>query len=186
MDAVLALLLDRHESLARMVRRAIEQLSVEQFGYAPGPDAPPIGWHLWHIARWADRFQASIAAPDAPAEIWTTESLAEAYGLDAAALGILQLGMGMGVEDAQAVPSTIGRERFAVYQERVLAALGAAIASCDPARLLSPRPSIREYAEVNGVLQYAAPQESTLLADILFYLTHSSRHLGNVEALRGL
>jgi hypothetical protein len=46
--------------------------------------------------------------------------------------------------------------------------------------------SIREYGMVDGVLQYAPPQQSTLFADILFHLTHSSRHLGSVEALRGL
>jgi DinB superfamily len=23
------------------------------------PTVPPIGWHLWHIARWTDRLQAT-------------------------------------------------------------------------------------------------------------------------------
>ena len=38
----------------------------------------------------------------------------------------------------------------------------------------------------DGVMQYAPAQESTLFADIMFHLTHSSRHLGSIEALRGL
>ena len=40
-----------HEALLRVT----EELTPEQFCWLPGPEAPPIGWHLWHIARWADR-----------------------------------------------------------------------------------------------------------------------------------
>lgn len=186
MHAVMAQLVQQHAGLAASLRRTLSSLTPAQFAEAPGETAPPAGWHLWHVVRWADRFQAGLASPGAPAEIWTSEKLAAAWGLDPEALGVLELGMGMDAAVARALPSMAGQERFGRYQERVLDAAHAAITARDPEELLAPRMSIREYAVVDGVLRYAPPQESTLLADILFHLTHANRHIGNVEALRGL
>ena len=186
MDTVLELLLRQNTSLAGMLRRTLETLTDEQYIRPPAATAPPIGWHLWHIARWADRFQAILTDPESPIEIWASDHLAESFGLDPAELGILQLGMAMDATKAQALPAAIGRRCFETYLDRVLDALRAAIAETDAATLLAPRLSIREYATVNGVIQYAPAQESTLFADILFHLTHSGRHLGSIEALRGL
>ena len=87
---------------------------------------------------------------------------------------------------AQSLPSAIGKQRFASYLGAVLDALQEAVAGIDPQTLLAARMSIREYAIVDGIARYAPAQKSTLFADLLFHLSHSSRHLGNVEALRGL
>ncbi len=186
MDGVLELLRKQHDSFGGMLRRTVENLTEAQFTRVPGESAPPIGWHLWHIARWGDRFQATLADRDAPAEIWVTDGLPEVCGLDPAELGVLQLGMGMDAAQAQALPAAIGKQRFQTYLDRVVDALDAALAASDAEMLLAPRLSIREYGMVDGVPQYAPAQESTLFADILFHLMHSSRHLGSVEALRGL
>ena len=169
-----------------MLRRTVDSLTEEQFSRAPGETAPPIGWHLWHIARWGDRFQATFIDREAPPEIWTTEHLAEARGLEPTELGVLQLGMGMDPAKAQALPVILGKQGFNTYLERVLDALYEQITRSDPSTLLSPRMSIREYADVGGTIQYAPAQESTLFADVLFHLTHSGRHLGSIEALKGL
>jgi hypothetical protein len=186
MEAVLQHLVRQDESLARMLRRTLAGLSDEQFTHTPGESAPPIGWHLWHIARWADRFQATLIDRDAPPEIWTSEGIAESCGLEPDELGILQLCMSMDTTKARALPEVIGRQRFDVYLDTVLDALHEHISASDPATLLAPRMSIREYADVNGTIEYAPAQKSTLFADILFHLTHSGRHLGSIEALRGL
>ena len=37
-----------------------EALTKNQLSQKPGPTSPPIGWHLWHASRWADRLQASF------------------------------------------------------------------------------------------------------------------------------
>ena len=39
-----------------------EALTDEEFSRQPGPTSPPIGWHIWHTSRWADRFQGSLRA----------------------------------------------------------------------------------------------------------------------------
>ena len=186
MDGVLEHLKRSLEMQAGMLRRTLDGLSDQEFAQAPGETAPPIGWHLWHIARWGDRFQATLRDRESPREIWVSEGLAEASGLAIDDLGVLQLGMGMDAKKAQRLPVAIGKERFRQYQDSVLAGLAAAVDGSDAAELLSPRLSMREYGVVNGVPQYAPAQESTLLADILFHLTHSGRHLGSVDALRGL
>ena len=186
MDAVLEQILRSLDSQAGMLRRTLDGMKEEQFARSPGETAPPMGWHVWHVARWGDRFQATLANRDAPVEIWVSEHMSEACGFSPDDLGILELGMGMEASKAQALPAAIGKQRFESYLERVLEALRAAIDGSEPATLLAPRMSIREYATVNGAIQYAPSQESTLFADVMFHLTHSSRHLGSVEALRGL
>ena len=36
-----------------------DELTGAQLARRITPTATPAGWHLWHIARWADRLQAS-------------------------------------------------------------------------------------------------------------------------------
>jgi hypothetical protein len=39
---------------------SIADVDDESFRRRPGANAPSIGFHLWHIARWADLFQALL------------------------------------------------------------------------------------------------------------------------------
>jgi hypothetical protein len=95
------------------------------------PTATPAGWHLWHIARWADVLQASHPnrrfSPDVPwdrsRQIWAIDKLASHWGLQAERLGILEVAAGARVP--------VG-------------------------------------------------------ADLMFHVTHANRHLGMIEALRGV
>jgi len=60
-----------------------EDLTDEQIARQPSSTVPPIGWHLFHIARAADRLQASFAIASTEAdqysvlhhEIWVVENL---------------------------------------------------------------------------------------------------------------
>ena len=45
-----------HQAILRLV----EDISDEMLAKPPSATAPPIGWHVFHIARWADRLQASL------------------------------------------------------------------------------------------------------------------------------
>src|SRR5215212_774017 len=39
-----------------------EDLTEAQFGFQlPNSTAPSIAWHVWHVARWADRLQAGLS-----------------------------------------------------------------------------------------------------------------------------
>jgi len=39
---------------------------------------------------------------------------------------------------------------------------------------------------VYGVMRPAAAPETTYIADLMFHIVHANRHLGMIEALRGL
>src|SRR5688572_23661771 len=80
------------------VLNAVVGLTPEQLDRRFGPTAPPLGWHLWHVARWADRFQASFtprgdgntSEPSNPnRDIWHIEELAATWKLDPGKLGVL-------------------------------------------------------------------------------------------------
>ena len=76
----------------RLMLKAVEPLTEEEFVQPPSASAPPIGWHVWHTARWADRVQASLprssdadaAEPQPANDIWTNEKLAGVWQVDAA------------------------------------------------------------------------------------------------------
>jgi uncharacterized damage-inducible protein DinB len=69
---------------------ALRDVTDATFRKRPGTRAPSIGFHLWHIARWADRFQAwfpgsagGLAWLGPNDEIWIRDDLARVWGLTA-------------------------------------------------------------------------------------------------------
>ena len=38
----------------------VQDMSDEMLAKQPGETAPPMGWHIFHIARWADRFASQF------------------------------------------------------------------------------------------------------------------------------
>ena len=158
--------------------------------------APPIGWHLWHITRWADRIQAtfpnhSFGAThrwDPGRQIWFRERLAERWGLEAAALGILQAGAGMTDEAAARLPARIPGEGLQAYARQAFGALDDIVKGLGARDLAEGRNSVMEFTmDATGVRATETPgAETTVAADLAFHLSHASRHLGSIEALRGL
>jgi hypothetical protein len=60
------------------------------------PASPPIGFHIWHMARGTDRIQTQLRrlleSPEAE-EIWHRQQLADLWGLEARSLGHAETGM---------------------------------------------------------------------------------------------
>jgi hypothetical protein len=72
------------------------------------------------------------------------------------------------------------------YARRTFSAAEQALVPLTDADLLAVRPSIQEY-RIEGKEIYAAPaKESTHLGVILFHFSHTTRHVGMLEGLRGL
>ena len=69
----------------RALIKITEDLSEEQFARRRSAEAPPVGWHLFHVARLADRLQANFRSemsdrnysPNLPGQIWAEEDLAD-------------------------------------------------------------------------------------------------------------
>jgi hypothetical protein len=86
-----------HEQVLKLANR----LSDEQLAWRLNVHTPSISFHLWHIARWADRLQARIPdmSPEMTerlgqvAEIWETEKLTGSWEIAVSALGYGDTGM---------------------------------------------------------------------------------------------
>lgn len=157
-----------------------EDLSDEQLRWSPGALAPSIAFHLWHTARWADLLQAWMREmTDAlkerlgpGGEIWEAERLAEQWGLDASALGHASTGMGMD-DDASAALPLPPKERLLDYARRAFGAMDEAVAAVDD-----------EGLSESCTDQYG--QRTSVGSAVLSHVAHVNRHLGMMEALRGV
>src|SRR5205823_6603303 len=94
-----------------------------------GPHAPAMRFHLWHLARWADKVQSSLTGltPDLQqrleptAELWATESLAARWGLTPGQLGDGDTGMGLDDDLSAALPLP-DRDELIAYARLAFAA----------------------------------------------------------------
>jgi len=161
-----------------LILAATRDLTAAQAATPPGPHAPTIGFHLWHIARWADIVQAHLhnmgAASDTPPiqEIWERDGLVEEWGLGGVDLGYRATGMG--VPDAAAQRLTLPANHILQdYATRTFAAAETAVLAVDDERFNTPG------CDPLG-------RESTVGGAVLNHLLHLGRHLGMIEALRGV
>jgi len=193
-DSIAQALVDRIQCAHRWLLAATTPLSGETLCRHFGPTAPPIGWHLWHISRWADRVQASLPRssdaegylPNPNNGIWEREAMAAEWDLDPGTLGMLEDGSGMTHEDAAALPRKIGKPALVDYATRVFAGFDAALAEWTLEEMQATRASVMEYVIRDGKVYKAPGKETTLAADLGFHRLHANRHLGMIEALRDL
>ena len=88
---------ERRQTHQRVLALAAD-LTDDQLRWRPDLHAPGIGFHIWHLARWADHDRQIIGGGD---QIWRTQKLAARWGLEGADLGPVATGMGMGDEAAE-------------------------------------------------------------------------------------
>ena len=51
MQSLISEVISRVHMSHTLLLEITEKLTEAQFCWEPGPEAPPIGWHLWHMAR---------------------------------------------------------------------------------------------------------------------------------------
>jgi len=158
---------------------AAQACTEDELAWQPGPTSPPIAFHLWHCGRWADRWARAIAsglprlaaAADAAAQRWEREDLAAGWGFPAS-LGKGDTGMELPDEEAASLPFP-GRDALAGYLRHAFGDLEAVVAQIED-------PELTE--EGDDLLGGRAPLADSLVR----HHSHVSRHLGMIEALRGL
>lgn len=72
-------LLDAYGRVPPLAREVVEGLTLDQVLERPAPDANPIAWLLWHLARVQDAQIAELAGWD---QLWVTDGWAPRFGLD--------------------------------------------------------------------------------------------------------
>jgi hypothetical protein len=177
---------DTAQTLADTIRRShelmlkvTEELDLDELTRRPSDTAPPIAFHLWHMARWADRVQSSTPAMTASLEqrlgpgreLWAAENLASSWGLDERKLGRAGTGLGMSDDDAAGIAYP-GKSALLDYARRSFAAMERAANAV-------------EEGDLNQVGKDANGRETTVTGLLLGHITHISRHLGMIEGIRG-
>ncbi len=171
--------------------RAGESISDDQFAYFFSNDAPPIGWHLWHITRFADRLQSKLAdVIDAPSkdEIWYKESISQKWSLVPSKLGVFESGMGQKHHDALETVIRTGQAAIIKYANDVFDACKTRIGKLSEDDFDKAYLGILDYGYdlTTGKVWASDPKESIVAQDMVFHASHGSRHMGMMEALRGL
>lgn len=151
----------------------VEGLTDEQFSWTPNPTTPSIGFHLWHMARWADYLQEMINGQDS--QIWETEGLAARWSVATQTLGFADTGMGMddSVTAALQLPE---KAQLLDYVRKTFAAAQQAIAQINDATFRTV------YADLHGKSWH----NGQIGPIIMTWLTHDNRHTGMIECLIGL
>ena len=147
----------------------IAELDHEQFRWPPGVTLPSIAFHLWHLGRWAD-FDREAAGGGA--QIWRAEDLASKWGLNSPNLGVAETGMGMGDAITPAL-ARIASDQIQDYAYRSLKAFDDHVASFSA-------------ADLRRTTTGATGGQGDIGNLLLGHFAHDNRHLGMIEALRGM
>lgn len=163
----------RAKLVHEQILKVVDGLTDDQLAWRPVPRAHSLGWTLWHLARTADVFQASVPDPDTKPQIWQREDLANKWSLAEALMGTN--GLGTGVEDD--IAATLrppAKGGLVDYARRSFAALD----------------------EITGKLDddlWSIEHESTFFdgratvgRSLIAGISHDSRHLGEMEYIKGL
>jgi DinB superfamily len=151
-----------------------EALSPEQFMWSAGPSLHSVAWHLWHAGRWDDVFASYLhkaLGQDPRSQVWERKTLADRWSLGTGALGRRDTGTEMSDEAAEEI-------RFPAQTE-VVGYARLAFAYAEEAISLIPDDQLLAAPKVD-------PDGDTKVDNVLIYLEHLSRHLGMIEAIRGL
>ena len=152
----------------------------EQLRERVAPTAPSIGFHLWHVARWADRVQAALpsmhpdlAAALGPAEqLWLSGGLARAWGFP---VTVAADATGMGLDDDVSASLPLPEKGVLLdYARRCFAAADRAAIAAATEEIFG--------AQCTDLYGRTNPIGSVVIA----HMSHAGRHLGMIEALRGL
>jgi len=168
------------ETVLRFYRQAHERLlkaadvRPDQFAWSAGPSLHSIAWHLWHAARWDDFFAAHFQGDfgrEPASEVWQRESLTSRWSLTSGSLGRRESGTEMSDEMAESLRFP-DQSEVTGYARRAFAFAEEAIASIPDGLLLA-------------VAKDDADGDSNV-DNAFIYLEHLNRHLGMIEAIRGL
>jgi hypothetical protein len=158
---------DTHESLLKLVAG----LTDEQMGWTPNATTPSIGFHVWHIARWADYLQEQINGRGS--QLWEREGVAANWGLETSGLGFAEAGTTL---DGKVVMPLRFPGRYALldYTRQALAAAQQAVGSIDDSQYY------RHYDDI-----HRSEWSRSIGPTIVIFMKHDSRHLGMIECLIG-
>jgi hypothetical protein len=164
----------------KLILDLTESLNDEQLLWKPAGYNNSIGFNLWHIARWSDNLIAEVLKEytgldidmEDVREIWEQESLAEKWGLPPV---LYPGGTGLSDEaaDGMSFPSKV---EMISYLQKTFLRTEEFIQKFD-----SRYPEFERVEDEEFLMNLA-----DIRWDLYYYLMHHCRHLGMMEALKGL
>jgi len=164
----LSLLAGRMAITHNQLIEAARACSEEDLAWHAGPTSPPIAFHLWHTGRWADRWAEAISAHP---QRWHREAIGATWKFPTEQ-GKGETGMEMPDEEAAKLPFP-PRDALTTYLRGAFNDLEQAVGALDDETILR---------DADDLLGATAPLDDSLIR----HVSHVSRHLGMIEALRGL
>jgi hypothetical protein len=160
----------RAKLVHQQILKVVDGLTDEQLAWRPVPRAHSLGWTLWHLARCADTFQASV---ESRPQIWQADELASKWRLPSGIMG--SNGLGTGVDDEVAATLDPPKKGALVdYAKKALGAFDEIVDRMDDA-LWSREDSSSFFDE-----------PATVGRRLIAGISHDSRHLGEMEYIKGL
>ena len=164
----------------KLILGLTESLNDEQLLWKPAGYGNSIAFNLWHIARWSDNLIAEILQefPELgldmgdPKEIWEQDSLGEMWGLPP----VLYPG-GTGLSDEAADELSFpSKTEMLSYLQKTFTRTEEFIGKFDSHYPVSEQIGDEELCKKLSEIRW----------NLYYYLMHHCRHLGMMEALKGL
>jgi hypothetical protein len=172
-DNITRLLATGYTSTHEQLLKVVDGLDDRHIMWTPIKTAPSIGFHLWHMARWADYLQEMIGG--STGQIWETEGLASEWGFHDSDLGFAATGMGLDDNASASLPLP-KKDVLLEYVRRVFAKADHAVGT------MSEEDFHRTVRDRHG----AEWQEAEIGDAILSWFKHDNRHLGMIECMLGV
>lgn len=151
----------------------VDNLTDDQIAWTPNETTPSVGFHVWHLARWADYLQEIINGRGS--QLWDREGMAAHWDMKTAGLGYAQTGMNM--DDKAALALRMPKKNILLdYTRRTFAAAQQAIETI----------SDIEFYKIYQTLHEGNWRDGRIGPIISTWMTHDNRHLGMIECLIGV
>jgi hypothetical protein len=172
-NSIMAEIVSRYGQNQHSLLELVADLTDEQIAWSPNLTTPSIGFHVWHLARWADYLQEIINGRGT--QVWERESLAARWNLQTHSLGYAQTGMEMSEQDAVSFRAPDKRALLDYAQSAFTAAQHAITKIADA-----------NFFDVYETFHGENWHDGQIGPIIVTWMTHDNRHLGMVECLVGL
>ena len=171
--SIMAEIAERYGTTQDNLLELVAGLTDAQLGWTPNATTPSVGFHVWHLARWADYLQELINGRGC--QVWEQEGLAAQWDLETAGLGYAQTGMSM--DDRAALTLRLPpKDRLLDYARRTFALAQQAVAQIDDGQFHAI------YEGLHGENWH----DGHIGPIIITWMTHDNRHLGMIEGLVGV
>ena len=172
-DSIMSNISSQYRKTHEYLLSLVDGLSDENIRWTPNSTTPSVGFHVWHLARWADYLQEQINGRGS--QLWEKEGIGAQWELETNTLGLAETGSYMD-DNAATTLRVPSKGALLDYARRVFAASQQAVST------ITDLDFYRVYEDLHGENWH----EGHIGPIIVAWIEHDSRHLGMIECLVGV